>query len=739
MKATFKSIVCFCLLAGVVLGCTALFGFGLELGISFTVTPEKELYDAGDTVRFFTKIVNNTLKDFDNLSLVYYLPSQVSPGNGFIPNVTIPSLSVGSTYTESVSAGIMDPDGMSGWLWILWVILGLVVVVAAVAGYPVWKKKFAPVRTLSLLLVCMMLISFFPQTANADFVAPSKQAVSAESVMRKLGVIPKEVGEAEAIRKRTLAKCLYLLITGKEDAAVYSSMYYFTDVPESHEYAGYINFVCRMGIMDWKKDEEGNKFFEPAERVSNQDISRYFMRLLCGGNARGSLLDSTIDDLVRSHGLSTGFAKLDSYATPASLGTLLVNLLTIAPAAVIREDAWVNVTKENKPFASYCFSFACAQGVITEEENAEWSGVNTLSLLKAGTPVYILSSSGYSFAVARPGLLAVCASTLQYGKTQSLPLYAALYENAAALPYCGDKVTKLKSIKDGDEKKEETGGKDDPIPGDILLEDTIATIVVNADVAGITVTNGDTVLSLIYHSDYDGYRPMPGEVIVVHYIEQEIQSIQVPADIVGWIARGSNNTVTVDIDPRQFTFLNLVKNGGGDDGLYPTSALLSAIDKNNGTLYAALFVLEDVVVAWLPADTAESPMLVTVVNRDAVTGSLSYICNGQSCPLGESDLSLDPNETSVPVVLTMAGAVVTSVDRLQAVTGAATLGENGSISVGQITFTFQDIITGLLVENVQNMSSTEALVTLLRSSSPVNATLYYRDDGGDITLFAFSK
>ncbi|HAZ20697.1 MAG TPA: hypothetical protein DCY75_11080, partial [Clostridiales bacterium] len=130
---------------------------------------------------------------------------------------------------------------------------------------------------------------------------------------------------------------------------------------------------------------------------------------------------------------------------------------------------------------------------------------------------------------------------------------------------------------------------------------------------------------------------------------------------------------------------------------------------------------------------------VTVVNRDAVTGSLSYICNGQSCPLGESDLSLDPNETSVPVVLTMAGAVVTSVDRLQAVTGAATLGENGSISVGQITFTFQDIITGLLVESVQNMSSTEALVTLLRSSSPVNATLYYRDDGGDITLFAFSK
>lgn len=737
MKARLKWFVCLSLIFAFLFCGNAFLCNGLELGISLSISSEQAMYEAGDEVKLSTVITNNTARDYSDLSLVYYLPAQLKPDASFSQTVQIPSLKAGQSFRESTVAGILDPDAAGSSLWILWVILA-VIAVGTVLFFILRKKKGA-VRALSLCLLFALLLSLIPLRAQAAFISPSSTYVSAETVMRKLGVIPDTVASADAIRKRDLAQSLYILLTGKTDASAYADAHYFKDVPKNHPYAGYINFVAPLGIMEWDTDENNGKTFSPSERISNQEIARTLMRLLCGGNGRGEFTDSAVDALVLSSGLSTGFVKLNGLATPASLGTLLVNLLTITPSAAVKDGAFYKVASSSLAFAAYCPAFVCEDSIITTATEASQTGVHVISALKIGTPVYLLSKNGFSFAAPRPALLAVTAGKLQY-EEDALPLYAALYESAAPLPYYGDKPVVLKPTEE--EKEEE---KPVPPPQEEEDPDTVspfpeylsAAIVTASDDLLVELASGGTYLSLLYPSDYNGYRPLPGEVVVIRYTDNTVISVEKPEDLVGFVSAGKNNTVKIDMSDRSFGLLNLVSSPLNENNLRSANTLPKAIEDNQGKIYAAIFIYNGKVAAWLPAETENLDMLVTSVTKNPESGEMTYLHGGVLCTLPDVSFRMEENETAAFAVLSMQNGTVTVAERLFAVTAEVSLSPEGVITAGEIIIPPENIATGISVENGAGLSSAESLSALLSNSS-VTATLFYLDHEGEHTLFAYT-
>ncbi len=740
MKAASKWSLCLLFIIGFLFGSAVFSGAGLELGISMSITPEKDMYEAGDAVRFNTAITNNTDTNYTDLTLVYYLPAQITPDESFEQTISIKTLGAGQTFQDSRLAGIIGNDSSSS---VLWIILAIVLLAAAVVGifFFLRRKKVAAPRVLAFFLLCALSLSPISLAAEAAFIAPERTYVSAETVMRKLGVIPATLSSSDAIRKRDLAQSLFVLLNGHNDASSYANEGYFSDVPKSHPQAGYINFAGGLGIMEWEEDEEGKKTFIPTERMSIQDIARCFMRLLCGGNGRGEFTQEKIDALIQSSGLSTGFVKLNMLATPASLGTLFVNLLTITPSAAVKNGAFINVSDSSDAFASYCPAFTCENSVITTEAEATQTGVRVITAQKTGTPVYLLSKNGFSFAAPRPALLAVTAGKIQYGEDTSLPIYAALYEKSEILPYYGNKPAMSKPT---DEEEKEEKPKDPPKqenptpePENPLTEILTAAIVVDSDDMSVTLVSCGATLSFNYPDMYGGYRPFAGEVVVVNYVEDELVSIEKPQDLVGWVTKGSGKTVKVDMDSRSFPLFDLVADTQNENELKPASSLPEAIENNNGRVFAALFIYNEKVIAWLPAELDEPNLLITTVSRHEETGELSYLYDGLPYILTDIPFPGEESEKTVPTILSIQNNTVVLAERLLSITAQATLEDDGSITAGELVFLPQNILTGLAVENSAAMNGAEDLLTRL-AEAPAQVTLYYQTDGRENTLFAFS-
>lgn len=177
-----------------------------------------------------------------------------------------------------------------------------------------------------------------------------------------------------------VAKMMYVLLTGEDNADAFKGLGYFTDVT-GHWAEGFINYCASNNILAGR----GNGIFDPEAPVKGTELSK--MLLVAAGygldkaNYTGANWDSNVIMDARRFGLSTGYGLSMSEAAQRQWAAYLFgNLITKVEMAEYLFGEIVNGTKlgsENAPtFGESEMSLYVFEGVLTGTHGVELGGLD---------------------------------------------------------------------------------------------------------------------------------------------------------------------------------------------------------------------------------------------------------------------------------------------------------------------------------------------------------------------------